>query len=389
MRGRVNAPALAAAVSVTALLLPFTRCAGSTQERLARAKADEVLLARLTAAFQEGRHAAVLLVFTDTLKGRVLNGRLLNLEGLTLAAVGRHSEAVAAYEDGIRRDSGLFELHMNLALSLQELGKPGRAVAELQQACELGPEQVDAHLALGRALTGYRRFNLAEKALASAARLAPSDPRVLEARARLADSCGAADVSLSRWKLVEQAAPTTESARRLGQLQATQDPAQAAAWFKLCAGRDSSAADCLAAAGTAWLRAADPVRAVEPLREAVERQLGEAREASQQNLLLALQALHRRDELEVAVSRHPPQRGVSWGVVASARRDAGDLTGALQAARRGSAMAPEDLDLANLLGVLLLETGDLAGARERWQWVLAHDPGHAQARQNLDAHPAR
>jgi len=354
-------------------------------KRLARARANEELLARLTHAFERGETAHVLHALQDSLPPQDLTARLANLLGLALAAGGRHAEAVAAYESGLRREGQRYELHMNLARSLQVLGKAGRAVSEYREAASLAPEELEPQIALGVGLTAYRHFAAAEQALSAAARIAPDDPRVLRARAELADSQGDTALARERWGALEARAPSADSARRLGVLSGAQGAASAG-WFERCAERDSSATDCAAAAGTAWLAAGESARAAVLLRRAVE---GGAGPEALHNLLLALRAARATGELEAVVAQHPPERGESWGVVALARRDSGHSAAMLEAARRAVAASPDDLGLANILAVALLETGDRQGARQRWEWILTRDPSHPDARANLAALPPR
>ncbi|MBI4612979.1 MAG: tetratricopeptide repeat protein, partial [Planctomycetes bacterium] len=74
----------------------------------------------------------------------------------------------------------------------------------------------------------------------------------------------------------------------------------------------------------------------------------------------------------------------SWARARSAAgRDAADaLSNALAAADRALALAPQDLEAANVRGAVFLELGKLQEAIEAFGGVLAADPGHFQAHNN-------
>jgi len=363
------------------LLLLLVRAAPAA-DRFDPARNREALLARLTAAFEAGEVDRVLSVFADSLGNDAeLTPRLWNLKGLALAARGRHGEAVAAYERGMRGGMHLYELHMNLGRSLQALGVTGRALAEYRQAVERAPGAVDARLALGEGYLDYGRYAQARTELEEAARLDPDDLRVLRQRARLADETGNAAESLALWAQLEEREPGPDTARRLGELRAGEDPALAAGWYEACASRDSAALDCAAAAGTLLLGLGRPEEARPWLERACT--ADEPTAATVQNLLLLYQQQGSLEALEALVRRHPPSTGPGWGAVALARRAAGRSRAALEAARRAVEASPENLDLANILAVLLHENGHPEEARRRWKWILERDPAHPQARRNL------
>ena len=331
--------------------------------------------------FRAGDDLRVLQVLEDSLPPAAFTPRLWNLKGLSLARSGRLQDAVKAYESGIGQQDSLWELHMNLGHCLQQLNQGGRALAEFRRAVELAPGEVDARLALGSGYLAYRRFPQARSQLEEAARLVPSDDRVLLQRARLSD---AERDSLSSWRLwtkVEARHPSAESARRLALLSLAGGDS-AIVWFQRCARRDSTACDCAAAAGKLLLEREWAKQALPWLRLAAG--CGEPRPQAVYNLLLAWQRLSQADSVEAWVGGNPPRMAASWGIVALARREAGHAGPALEAARRGAEMAPEDPDLLNIYAVLLHENGHPEQARRIWRKILDIDPGHAEAKKNLE-----
>lgn len=360
------------------VLLGLVLLGAQPEDRLDRSRKLEETLGTLRSAFERGRVDSVLTVFETELAGRELTARLHGLHGLSLAAVGRHREAVQAYEKGIVQAYGRAELHQNLAVSLLELGVTGRAMAEFEEAVELAPTSVDAHLGYGRSLSRFQRWEEAREVLDRAHDLDPTDARVQRARAELADQRGDTEQAREIWSWLEQRRPSADSARRLGELSG--DAAVALEHFEACAQRDPSALDCRERAAALHLQAGRPERTVELVAPLVER----LSPAGYENLLLAHQSLGELEALEAVVETRAPATGRGWAVVALARRAGGRTEAALEAVRGAFELAPQDLDVANLLAVLLLESGDRDGARARWEWILERDPDHPDARRNLE-----
>lgn len=367
---------------VFVLLLLFASGPASAKDRYDPARAREATLARLTARFQAGAYQEVLAVFEDSLKAKDYTPRLWNLKGLVLAQLSRQREAVKAYEEGLRLEDSLFELHLNLAKSLKALGSTGRAMAELERAVRLAPDSVEARLALGTGFLDYRRYAQAREQLEEAARLAPDDLRVLRQRARLADATGHPEQSMRRWTELERTKPDADTARRLGELWTPSAPDSAIQWYERCVERDPSCHDCAAAAGSLLLKAGKPGQALPWLRRAV--QAGPPSQEAVYNLLLAWQGLGKADSIEALAARNPPKFARSWGVIALTRRQEGKLSSALKAAERALALAPDDLDLANVQAVILLELGRKEEAKRIWRRILQIDPNHALAKSNLE-----
>lgn len=360
-------------------LIALLLLGAADEDDFARSRNLEETLGTLSSAFSRGEVDSVLSVFDGELAGRQLTARLHNLHGISLAAVGRHREAVEAFERGIRMAYHRPELHLNLAISLLELGVTGRAMAEFEEALELGPDSVEAHLGYGRSLLRFRRYEEAREVLDRAHSLDPTDARVQRTRAELAHQWGGPEQEREIWTWLEENRPSAESAKRLGEL--TADPRVAAEYFEHCLERDSDADDCRERAAGLHLQSGRAVRAVELLAPRAET----LSEAGYQNLLLAEQSRGQLAPLEKLVAERPPAMARGWAILALARRDAGELESALDAARRAAALDPDDLEVVNLLAVLLAETGETEAARDRWEWILEQNPDHEAARRNLEA----
>jgi Flp pilus assembly protein TadD len=375
----VRSGAVKQAALLAVLLLSSTTNAPAA-EVLDAARRTEEQVAQVTAELAAGEFEEVLSTLSD-LPTDTGDPRLWNARGVALAGLGRDRDAVSAYETGIRIDPSLAEAHLNLAISLERLGVTGRAMAEFEQAAELAPDSYEARLGLGRALLRYSRLKQARQQLELARTLDQDDPRAWEALAELADAQGDARAMREAWEAVESRGPSPRSARRLGELASATDPGRAQSWLETCLDRDPSDAECAGAAGALALQAGDLKAAHRLLTASLE--LDADQPQVLHNLLLSYQIEGEIASLEQVVERWPPVQASSWGIVTLARRAAGDLRGALQAARRAVEAEPEDLDLVNLLAVVLDENGRTDEAIRRWEWILQRDGSYQKAAENL------
>jgi protein O-GlcNAc transferase len=76
---------------------------------------------------------------------------LLN-HGLVLNAMNRHDEALASFEEAIKRKSKFAEAHNNRGSVLTEMGRCKEALESLRRAIALKPDYAEAHYNLGSAL---------------------------------------------------------------------------------------------------------------------------------------------------------------------------------------------------------------------------------------------
>ena len=370
-----------AALGACLVVLAGATGSGDLEERVDRARWFEARLEAWQDEVEAGRAADVEAEIL-ALAGRFdREPRLHTVLGLALAALGRPREAVASFETGIRLDPRRPELHYNLARVLVDLGMGGRALSEFEQAIALDPGRVEAYLGMGRGLLALGRWAPAREALDRAHELAPDDPDVLRALAELEDRSGHAEAARRWWSRLDARRPSADSARRLGELLRSTDPHRALEHFDACAERDRSALDCVEAAATLLLE----MGRAEEARVRLGPHLDGLSEGALANLLLALQTLGERARLEEVLDRRSPHSATAWGVVALARRDAGDTAGALEAVRDALEIDDRRADLHSLHGVLLAESGEREAARRAWRRALEIDPDHPEARANLEA----
>jgi len=98
-------------------------------------------------------------------------------QGLMLAAIGRSEAARASYRKAIALDPTFTPAYVNLADLYHRAGRDEAGEAILRKGIAVVPDDAALHHALGLALVRSRRLPLAIGELASAARLAPQQPR--------------------------------------------------------------------------------------------------------------------------------------------------------------------------------------------------------------------
>jgi tetratricopeptide (TPR) repeat protein len=97
---------------------------------------------------------------------------LVNL-GVALEEHNRFEEALAAYLQAEKIDSGLYQIHYNLGNVLSQLGRHAESLAEYHEAIQQRPDLAILHNAAGAALTELGQFDAALKEFSEAERLDP------------------------------------------------------------------------------------------------------------------------------------------------------------------------------------------------------------------------
>ncbi len=110
---------------------------------------ERVLLRHTAALLKLDRHADALPL---AIEGMGMDGehshRFLINKGLSLFGLKRFDEAVATYDEGIRRYPGNFKIRHLRALTMQEKGDLAGALKALQETAVLFPTQQEVHLSL-------------------------------------------------------------------------------------------------------------------------------------------------------------------------------------------------------------------------------------------------
>jgi tetratricopeptide (TPR) repeat protein len=105
--------------------------------------------------------------------------------GVLLAAADRYPEAIEHLATALRYEPNYVEARVHLAETLGRSGQFAKALAQYRQVLAIDPRSADAQFGSAMALLGLRRYTEAQAALTEGARLAPDQPRFVEALGRL------------------------------------------------------------------------------------------------------------------------------------------------------------------------------------------------------------
>jgi len=155
--------------------------ADAVANRLALRQGAAVLAGAVLLLLAVGAHAQAaywsdsLTLFQHTVAATKGNYIILNNLGVTLAADGRHEEAIADYRQAVAIDAGYADARANLGHELLRTGKLDEAYDTLVEALRLKPDAPVALGDLGVALAARGNFEEARQKLAESLRLAPGD----------------------------------------------------------------------------------------------------------------------------------------------------------------------------------------------------------------------
>lgn len=121
------------------------------KEPLAKPAPDEfrALVATAASDFQAGRLAAAESAYRTALAILPANPAVTHNLGVTIAAQGRHREAIGCFEDALKADPGFVSAHFNRGVALLRLGETLEAIKAFGRAAQLEPQHYEAHRALG------------------------------------------------------------------------------------------------------------------------------------------------------------------------------------------------------------------------------------------------
>jgi len=85
-----------------------------------------------------------------------------------LSAAGKHAEAAAKYDEILKMNDGIAEVHLNKGVSLNAAGKPEEALSAFLRAIELKPELASAYVNAGNVYKNLGKLDKAEQSFRDA-----------------------------------------------------------------------------------------------------------------------------------------------------------------------------------------------------------------------------
>ncbi len=268
--------------------------------------------------------------------------------GHVLLSAGRHAEAQAAYREALRIWPGRALTHGNLALALEQEGRIEEALSEYREATRLDPSLVAPRLNLAQALAEQGRR---DEAIGELSEAVAGEPGHLAARLSLADArarAGRMQEAVEQYRAAIDLRPDLAEARlRLARLLLSSGrAAEASALLEEAAAADPSSAEAQIGLA-AFLRSSGRIdEAIRRSREALR--LSPAWPQALNGLAWILATAQDRrfrngaEALAIAdrlCERTGCRSPVFLATLAAARAEAGQLPGAVEAARRAVALA--------------------------------------------------
>lgn len=210
--------ALRAATAEAAALFAagrFAEAAGEFQKALAEAPGSADLYYNLgTVLAADGRHPEAVAAFRAALGLRPQDAATLNNLGNSLMALGCHEEAESSFAQALKYDRRNRTIIGNragnlslLAAGRRENGREGEALAPLELAVALDPDNAEAWNNLATVLHDLRRLDHSERAFGRALALRPDYPLALGNLANLRLDRGDVDGALALYERAVALAP--------------------------------------------------------------------------------------------------------------------------------------------------------------------------------------
>jgi tetratricopeptide (TPR) repeat protein len=264
---------------------------------------------------------------------------------------GNLRQAVAGYQQIIRRQPNSAEAHNNLGVALKEQGRLDDAVARYQEAIRLQPKYAEAHNNLANALLSQGKI---EEAIACLEQAIGLKPDYAEAHTNLANV-------FTQQNKLEEAIGCYRQALRI-------NPECWEACINL---------------GNVLDRQDKVDEAIECYRQAVRLKVDSAE--AYNNLGAALMRQDQRDQAVhcyLQALRHKPDYADVYSNLSIALREQGRLDDASTCAQHALRLNSGHLEAKNNLGSVLMELGRLEESLACFEQVLCQNPGHVEAHFN-------
>ena len=186
-----NSPATRAGASGNPQQAQRARGPSTVDETIAKAQEGRVNVAPAKAVemagqlYSRGQYAQAERVCSQIISSRPANADAHNIHGVSLAALGRREDGIAALKRAIKLNGNAASYHANLGEILRQAGRLDEAAEAIERAIELDPNNAQALNNLG--IIHYERKQFAE-AVASYRRALELQPNMAEAMNNLGNA---------------------------------------------------------------------------------------------------------------------------------------------------------------------------------------------------------
>jgi tetratricopeptide (TPR) repeat protein len=194
--------------------------------------------------------------------------------GATLESAGKIEESIAAHEQALEIDPGLVQAHINLISLYGRTKKFDKAERAYRSALAINPELPDIHYNFGVSLAGQERFSEAAQAFQSCLRFNPYYAEAHHNYAVIVEREGKLDEAAAHYRKAIDNKPGYRAARfHLGRILVNQDKLSEAVeqFLQTLTPEDEDTPRYTYALGATYIRAGDRRKGIHYLREALKR----------------------------------------------------------------------------------------------------------------------
>jgi tetratricopeptide (TPR) repeat protein len=194
--------------------------------------------------------------------------------GATLESAGKIEESIAAHEQALEIDPGLVQAHINLISLYGRTKKFDKAERAYRSALAINPELPDIHYNFGVLLVGQERFSEAAQAFQSCLRFNPYYAEAHHNYAVIVEREGKLDEAAAHYRKAIENKPGHRAARfHLGRILVNQNKLSEAVdqFLQTLTPEDEDTPRYAYALGATYIRAGDRQKGIHYLREALKR----------------------------------------------------------------------------------------------------------------------
>jgi tetratricopeptide (TPR) repeat protein len=325
-------------------------------------------------------------LFERTLQVTSDNYLAYNVLGTELTVEKEFEDAVELFQEALQINPEFSLAHHNLAMALQELGRVDEAIVHFQEALEIDPEYSQAHHNLGVALMGQGKVDEAIEHYQESLKI---DPQFSKAHHNLGVALveqGKVDEAIEHYQEVLKIDPGfAQTHHNLGVALVEQGRVdEAIEHYQEVLKIDPGFAQTHHNLGVALVEKGRVDEAIEHLEESLRIRPQDA----QVHYNLGV-ALVEQGRVEAAIEHFAEALEIDPQLVDARRNLVFVVDEAIAGYRRALQLTPDNAQMHNNLGVLLLRKGEVDAAIHHFSEAVRIDPNDRIAQENLDRTQSR